>query len=44
MIDRDDRLSDDITFKNVVILITHVIRDDGKFHPLILLEKALLVP
>ena len=32
LIDRGDKLPDDITLKNVVMLITYVIKDDGKFH------------
>lgn len=31
--DADDKLSDDITFKTVVILMAYVIKDDGKFSP-----------
>ena len=31
--DANDKLSDDITFKNVVILMAYVIKDDGKFSP-----------
>ena len=30
LINTDDKLPDDITFKNVAILITSVIKDDGK--------------
>ena len=33
LIDTDDKLPNDITLKNVVILITCVIKDDGKFCP-----------
>ena len=43
MIDTDDKLLDEITVKNAVILITCIIRDDGKFYPQIFLEEALLV-
>ena len=39
MIDTDDKLSDDITFKIVAILIISVIKDDGKFYPQIFLVK-----
>ena len=35
-----DKLTDYITFTNVVILITCVIKDDAKFYPEIYLEKA----
>ena len=37
LIDMDDKLPDDITFKNVVISIICVIKDDGKFYPQIFL-------
>ena len=42
LIDKDDELPDDITLKNVVILLTCVIKD-GKFYPQILLEEALFL-
>ena len=32
-IDTDDKLSDDITLKYVVIFITYVIKDDDNFYP-----------
>ena len=41
MIDTDDTLSDDIIFKNAVVLMTSVIKDDGKFYPQMFLEEAL---
>ena len=41
--DADDKLSDDITFKNVVILTAYVIKDDGKFSPQIFLEKHIFL-
>ena len=43
LIDTDDKLPDDITLKNVVILITCVIKDNGKSYLQIFLEKALFV-
>ena len=43
LIDADGKLSDDITLKNVAILMTCVIKDDGKFYPEIFLEEALFV-
>ena len=43
LVDTDDKLPDDITLKNAVILMTCVIKDDGKFYPQIFLEEALLV-
>ena len=41
LIDKDDKMPDYITSKNVVILITCVIRDDAKFYLRIFLEEAL---
>ena len=43
LIDTDDKLPNNITLKNVVILMTCVIKDDGKFYPQIIFEKALFV-
>ena len=40
--DTDNKLLDDITSKNVVILATCVLKGNGIFHPQIL-EEALLV-
>ena len=40
-IDTGDKFPDYITLKNVVILITFIIKDDGKFYLQILLEEAL---
>ena len=42
LIDTDDKLLDDINLKNVVILMTYVIKDDGKFYSQLFLEEALL--
>ena len=42
LIEADDKLPDNITLKNVVILMTCVITDDGKFYPKLLLKEALL--
>ena len=42
-IDADDKLSNNIIFKNIVILITCVITDDNKFYLQLLLEEALFV-
>ena len=39
--DTDDKLPDYITLKNVLILITCVIKNDAKFCPQIFLEDAL---
>ena len=43
LIDTDDKFLDDITLRNVALLITCVIKDDGKFYPQVFLEKALVV-
>ena len=43
LINTDDKLPDDVTFKNVVILMTCVIKDDNKFYLQIFLEEALFV-
>ena len=40
LIEKDDKLPDHITIKNVVILITCVIKDNGKFYPQIFLEAS----
>ena len=41
LIETDDKLPDDITLKNVVILIKCAIKDGGKCYPKIFLEEAL---
>ena len=41
MTDADFKLPDYITLKNVVILVTWVIKYDAKFYPEIFLEEAL---
>ena len=43
LIDTDGKLPNDITFKNVVLLIACIIKDDDKFHPQIFLEEALFL-
>ena len=43
LIDTEDKLPNDITLKNVAILITCVINDDNKFYRQLFLEKALFV-
>ena len=43
LIDTDDKLPDDITFKNVVVLMTCVIRDGNKFYSQIFSEEILYV-
>ena len=40
--DADDKLPDDITFKNVVMLITCVIIDGDKSYPQLFLEYVLV--
>ena len=41
LVDTDDKLLDDITLKNVVILMTCVIKDGNKFYIQVFLEHAL---
>ena len=41
LIDTDNEMLYYITLKSVVILITCVIKNDGKFYPQIFLERAL---
>ena len=40
LIDTDDKLPNDTTLKNVVILIACVIKDSDKFYPQIFLEEV----
>ena len=40
LIEKDNKLPDDITIKNAVILITCVIKDNDKFYPQIFLEAS----
>ena len=40
MIVTGDKLTDDSPFKNAVILITCLIKDDGKCYPQMFLEEA----
>ena len=41
LIDTDDKLQNDITLKNDLILITCVIKDGDKFYPQLFSEEAL---
>ena len=41
LINADDKLSDDITLKNDVILMACVIKDGDKFYQQLFLEEAL---
>ena len=41
LINKDGILPDNITLKNAVVLVTSVIKDDGKFYAQIFLEEAL---
>ena len=43
LIDTDEKLPDDISLKNVVILMTCVIKDDSKCYPQIFFKEALFV-
>ena len=40
LIDTDNKLLEDITFKNVLILMTCAVKDDDKFYPQLFLEKT----
>ena len=42
LIDTDDKFLDFITLKNVAILITYIMKDDGKSYPHILFERAFI--
>ena len=42
LIDTDDKFLDDITFKNVVIIMTCTINYGNKFSPQLFLEEGLL--
>lgn len=42
IIDTDDKFPDNITLKNAVILMTCVIKNDGKIYPQIFFEEAFL--
>ena len=39
-IETDDKLPDDISFKNILILMTCVIKDADRFYPELFLEEA----
>ena len=41
LIDTNDKLPNDITFKKVMILMTCVIKDDDNFYPQVFLDCAL---
>ena len=41
LIDRDDKLPDDTTLKNDMILMTGVFKDCDKFYPQLFLEESL---
>ena len=43
LIETDDKLPDDLTLKNVVIVIASVIKDGDKFYPEIFSEEASYV-
>ena len=43
LVEIHDKLPDDITLRNVVILITFVIKNDGRFYPELFLEEALFL-
>ena len=41
LIDTDDKFPDDVSLKNLVILITCAIKDDGKFYSQLFLQEAV---
>ena len=41
LIDADDKLPHDITFKTVAILMTCVVKDSNKFYSQLFLDQAL---
>ena len=41
LINTDGRLPDNITWTNVLILITWVMKDDGKFYPQLFWDRTL---
>ena len=41
LINTNDKLPDDTTLKNAMILMTFVIKDGDKFYPQLFLEEAL---
>ena len=43
LIDRYNKFSDNITLENVVVLMTCVIKDCGKFYAQIFLEEVLYI-
>ena len=43
LIDRDDRLTDNITLENFVILMTCFIKDNDRFYPQLFLEEAIFL-
>ena len=43
LVDVDNKLPDNVTLKNVVILMTYVISDDCKFYPELFLGEALFL-
>ena len=43
LVEIHDKLPDDITLRNVVKLITFVIKNDGRFYPELFLEEALFL-
>lgn len=43
MIHTNDKLQDHIILKNIVILITYIIKDDGKFHRQLVQKKHFII-
>ena len=43
LVDKDDKLPDDVTKNMLKYLVTFIIKDDGKFYPQLFLEEALFL-
>ena len=43
LVGKDDKLPDVVIFKKIVILMTCVMKDKGKFYPQLFLEEALFL-
>ena len=43
LVDKDDKLPDDVTKNMLKYLMTFIITDDGKFYPQLFLEESLFL-
>ena len=43
LVDKDDKLPDDVTKNMLKYLMTFIIKDDGKFYPQLFLEESLFL-